>query len=99
MKLIDFLCLLLTLIDQSLDRHRHQAGDRIVGGEGLGLELTPVPLEPAIERFFRMSLAGLGKNDSSVVDVNLDPALIRKKVFALAESASLLEQTNIITRH
>jgi pSer/pThr/pTyr-binding forkhead associated (FHA) protein len=26
-------------------------------------------------------------------------ALIRKKVFALAESASLLEQTNIITRH
>ena len=67
---------MLTLINESLDRHRHRAGDRIVGREGLGLELTLVPLERAIERFFRISLAGLGKNDSSVVDVNLDPVVL-----------------------
>lgn len=64
-------------------------------------DFSPAELEVFHALVRHGTLAG-ALEDCSMTDLRIMTqvhALIRKKVFALAESASLLEQTNIITRH
>ena len=64
-------------------------------------DFSPAELE-VFQAIIRHGTLGEALENCPMTDLRIMTqvhALIRKKVFALAESASLLEQTNIITRH
>lgn len=64
-------------------------------------DFTPAEME-VFQAVIRYGTLGEAMENCPMTDLRVMTqvhALIRKKVFALAESASLLEQTNIITRH
>jgi len=64
-------------------------------------DFSPAELE-VFQLLVRHTTLGEALENSPMTDLRIMiqvHALIRKKVFALAESVSLLEQTNIITRH
>jgi hypothetical protein len=64
-------------------------------------DFTPAEME-VFQAVVRHQSLGETLDNCSMTDLRIMTqvhSLIRKKVFALAESASLLEQTNIITRH